>query len=205
LAESGKLPPIDVFVDSPLAVNLTEVFRLHPECFNRQALDAMAREPDHDLLRFARLRYVRSVEESKSLNEPQEPAIIISASGMCEGGRILHHLKNNIGKPGATVLFVGFQGRHTLGRRLLDGVSPVRIFGDEHTVKAQIRQVHAYSAHADRQGLLDWAGAVQSKGKLKRVFLVHGEEEAAFALADVLKEQKILSVDVPEAGHMEKL
>jgi metallo-beta-lactamase family protein len=124
---------------------------------------------------------------------------------MCEGGRILHHLRNNVGKPDATLLFVGFQGRHTLGRRLLDGVSPVRIFGEEHTVKAQIRQGHAYSAHADRQGLLDWAGAVQAKGNLKRIFLVHGEEEAAFALADALKEEKIPSVDVPERGHTAEL
>jgi len=205
LSESGELPPIDVFVDSPLAVNLTEVFRLHPECFNQEALEAMAREPDRDLLRFERLRYVRSVEESKSLNDLHDPAVIISASGMCEGGRILHHLKNNIGKAGATLLFVGFQGRDTLGRRLLEGVSPVRIFGEEHTVRAQIRQLHAYSAHADRQGLLDWAAAVQTKGKLKQVFLVHGEEEAAFALADGLKQQKVSSVEVPERGQVVSL
>ena len=200
-AEAGTCPPIDVFVDSPLAVNLTEVFRLHPECFNVGVLDQMEREPDHDPLGFPRLRYVRSVEESKQLNAREAPAVIISASGMCESGRILHHLSNHIGKRHTTVLFVGFQAQHTLGRRLLDGLSPVLIFGEPRRVRARIKQIGSYSAHADRDELLAWAAAVQKGGALKRVFLVHGEEASAFALADGLHKQGGENVEVPQRGQ----
>jgi len=199
------LPPIDVYVDSPLAVNVTEVFRRHAECFNAEARAAQAREPDHDPLAFPRLRYVQSVEESKRLNEPRTPAIILSASGMCESGRILHHLKNNLGDPRTTVLFVGFQAQHTLGRKLLDGMNPVPIFGDSYPVKARIQQIGGYSAHADRAGLLAWAADVQKTGRLKRVFLVHGEEAAAAALADGLRQQGAPQVDIPTRGQVFEL
>lgn len=200
-AESGALPPIDVFVDSPLAVNLTDVFRLHSDCFNAAALEQMAREPDHDPLGFPGLRYVRSVEESKALNSREAPAIIISASGMCESGRVLHHLSNHIGKESTTVLFVGFQAQNTLGRRLLDGFRPILIFGDPHRVRARITRIGSYSAHADRDALLAWAAAVQQGGALRRIFLVHGEESSAFALADGLRQQGVASVEVPERGQ----
>jgi len=200
-SESGGLPPIDVFVDSPLAVNLTDVFRLHTDCFNAAVLEEMAREPDHDPLGFPRLRYVRSVEESKALNTREAPAVIISASGMCESGRILHHLSNHIGKRNTTVLIVGFQAQHTLGRRLLEGLRPVLIFGDPHRVRARIQQIGSYSAHADREELLAWAAGVQQGGELKRVFLVHGEEASSLALADGLRLQGVEKVEVPERGQ----
>jgi len=203
--ESGALPPIDVFVDSPLAVNLTDVFRLHTDCFNAAVLEEMAREPDHDLLGFPRLRYVRSVEESKALNTREAPAVIISASGMCESGRILHHLSNHIGKRNTTVLIVGYQAQHTLGRRLLEGLRPVLIFGEPHRVRARIQQIGSYSAHADREELLAWAAGVQQGGELKRAFLVHGEEASAFALADGLRLQGVESVEVPERGQVFEL
>jgi metallo-beta-lactamase family protein len=201
LAEKGVLPAIHVYVDSPLAVNLTEVFRLHPECYNAELLEALAREPDHDPLGFPRLHYVRSTEDSKKLNGLQEPAIIISASGMCEGGRILHHLKQNIQDSRTTVLFVGYQAEHTLGRKLLEGRDPVPIFGENYSVKAQIQKIESYSAHADRSELLDWVAKTQAQGKLKQIFLVHGEEEAAFALAEALKERSRIPVAVPELGQ----
>jgi len=205
LWEEGQLPPIDVFVDSPLAVNVTEVFRLHPECYNEEMLDAMLSESDRDPLDFAHLRYIRSVEESKRLNELQTPAVIISASGMCEAGRILHHLKNNIEDPRTTVLFVGYQAENTLGRKLLEGQDPVPIFGEKYPVKAQIKRAEGYSAHADRKELLTWAARMQDQGKVKRVFVVHGEEESALALADGLREQGVPQVDVPERGQIFEL
>jgi metallo-beta-lactamase family protein len=202
LWEAGQLPPIDVFVDSPLAVNVTEVFRLHPECYNEEMLDAMLSEADRDPLGFKHLRYIRAVEDSKRLNVLETPAIIISASGMCEAGRILHHLKNNIEDSRTTVLFVGYQAENTLGRKLLEGQDPVPIFGEEYRVRAQVRRAEGYSAHADRAELLDWAARIQAQGDLKRVFLVHGEEEGLMALAQGLRDQDVTQVDVPERGQV---
>lgn len=201
LWEEGQLPPIDVFVDSPLAVNVTEVFRLHPECYDDETLKALLTESDRDPLGFKNMRYIRDVEGSKRLNELKSPAIIISASGMCEAGRILHHLKNNVEDPRTTVLFVGYQAEHTLGRKLLEGQDPVSIFGEEYRVRAQVRRAEGYSAHADRNELLSWAARTQSQGDLKRIFLVHGEEEGLLALAEGLRDQGAPQVDVPERGQ----
>jgi metallo-beta-lactamase family protein len=205
LWEEGELPPIDVFVDSPLAVNVTEVFRLHPECYDEEMRNAMLNEPDRNPLDFKHMHYIRNVEGSKRLNDLKTPAIIISASGMCEAGRILHHLKNNVGDPRTIVLFVGYQAEHTLGRKLLEGQDPVPIFGEEFRVKAQVKRADGYSAHADRNELLNWAARIQSQGNLKRVFLVHGEEESLMALAQGLRDQDVPQVDVPERGQVFEL
>jgi len=202
LWESGELPPVDVFVDSPLAIHATEVFRLHPECFDDEMRRTVLSDRDRDALGFERLRYVRDAEESKRLNLRQEPAVIISASGMCEGGRILHHLRHHIGDPRTTVLFVGFQAEATLGRYLLDGRSPVRIFGEPVDVRARLLKVDGYSAHADRGELLDWAARTRDRGDLKRTFLVHGEPPAQFALAAGLREIGLRHVEVPERGQV---
>jgi metallo-beta-lactamase family protein len=188
-------------VDSPLAVNVTEVFRLHPECYDTEMLDAMLQETDRDPLGFRHLSYIRHAEKSKRLNTLTTPAIIISASGMCEAGRILHHLKNNIEDPSTIVLFVGFQAENTLGRKLLDGQDPVPIFGEQYSVKATIQRAEGYSAHADRTELLEWASRIQEKGTLKCLFLVHGEEESSFALAKALEQQGISPVEVPQRGQ----
>jgi metallo-beta-lactamase family protein len=201
LWEEDRLPPIDAFVDSPLAVNVTEVFRLHPECYNEEMLDAMLSEADRDPLGSRHLRYIRNVEDSKRLNELKTPAVIISASGMCEAGRILHHLKHNIEDSRSTVLFVGYQAEQTLGRKILEGQDPVPIFGEEHPVRAQVKRADGYSAHADRTELLDWAARIGSQGDLKRVFLVHGEEEGLTALADGLQAQGVAQVDIPDRGQ----
>ncbi len=194
-------PKIDVFVDSPLAVSATEVFRLHPECYDRDYLNTMTNDEDDDPLCFDGLQYVRSVEKSKKLNEYRAPAVIIAASGMCEGGRILHHLKNHGIHHNTTIMFVSFQAEHTLGRKILDGKNPVRIYGDEYEIRATVTKAEGYSAHADRNGLLRWAKAVQETGKVKRIFLVHGEEESMVALAKGLREQGASDVRIPERGE----
>jgi metallo-beta-lactamase family protein len=183
---SGSLPALPVYVDSPLATNVTEIFRLHPECYDAEVLGFLQRKEDP--FGFYRLRYTRSVEESKALNNLQEPCIIISASGMCEAGRILHHLKNNLGNPRNTILFVGFQVENTLGRKLVDGAKTVPIFAEEWPVRAEIVSIEGYSAHADRNELLTYIQKVISAGHLKRIFLVHGDLEACQALAEGIRD-----------------
>ncbi|MCS7260232.1 MAG: MBL fold metallo-hydrolase, partial [Anaerolineae bacterium] len=186
LWEEGQLPHMDVFVDSPLAANATEIFRMHPECFDEEMLDLMLREHDRDPFGFSRLRYVRSVEASKALNTLASPAIIISASGMCEAGRILHHLKNNIEDPRTMILFVGFQAENTLGRKLLDGQNPVPILGEQFRVRAEVRRADGYSAHADQAELISWAQRIHRVSALRTIFLVHGEAPSCQALAQAL-------------------
>ena len=156
LAEAGELPNIKVFVDSPLAVNATDVFRSHVECFDDEMVNAILKEEDEDPLMFRNLHYIRKVEHSKALNRLKDPCIIISASGMCEGGRILHHLKNNIGKENTTVLFAGYQAPHTLGRLLLDqSLDVIKIYGEPYDVRCQVAKLEGSSGHADQSELLD--------------------------------------------------
>lgn len=196
-----SIPNLPIFVDSPLAVNVTEVFRLHPECYDSEAADLLIASGDP--FGFARLRYVRSVEESKELNFLREPAIIISASGMAEAGRILHHLRNNISDPRNTVLLVGFQAENTLGRKILERRPEVPILGEMVPLRAQVETINGYSAHADRQGLLAWVRAVRGE-RLRRVFVVHGEPDASQALADGLNELG-LDAYVPQPGEKVRL
>ncbi len=184
LFEAGKLPHIRVYVDSPLAVNATEIYRLHPACFNDDVYQSLFEKQNP--FGFDGLRLIRSVSESKELNQLKEPCIIISASGMCEAGRIRHHLKNNIGDPKCTVLFVGYCANHTLGRRLRDGRKEVNIFGKKTKVKARIEAVDSLSGHADHSELLDYFNAMT--GPKKKVWLVHGEEEAGQTLEQSLGE-----------------
>lgn len=197
LADAGDIPRLPIYVDSPLAVDATAVFRLHPECYDEETLDFMLHEDGRrDPFNLGDVRYTRRVEESKQLNFLREPAVIISASGMAETGRILHHLKNNIEDPNNTVLITGWQAEHTLGRRLVDGVNPVKIFGVEYENNARGEVLNGFSGHADRDELLDWVGAMQRKPR--HIFLVHGEEDAALSLADDLRERFQTTVDVPE-------
>jgi metallo-beta-lactamase family protein len=205
LSEAGALPPIKVFVDSPLAVNATSVFRLHPECFDSEYRATMLADDDRDPLSFGGLRYLRSPEESKKLNTLREPAVIISASGMCEGGRILHHLRNHAVNPDSIILFVSFQAEHTLGRKILEGENPVSIYGEQMRIRAGVRKAEGYSAHADRSGLLGWAARVQERGDVKEIFLVHGEDEAQRSLAAGLAEQGGAKVEIPDRGQVFEL
>lgn len=200
LCDAQKIPEIDIYVDSPLAVDVTEVFRLHPECYDEEVQQFILSDRHRDPFGFFRLKYVRDVEDSKALNFLREPAVIISASGMCEAGRILHHLKNNIEDRDNAILFSGFQAEHTLGRRILDGEPRVRIFGEEYEVRAHVERIEGYSAHADSDELMAWARHF-NRDRLRRVFVVHGEEEAAFGLSGLLHQEGFRHVEVPERGQ----
>lgn len=199
-----KIPNLPIFVDSPLAVNVTEIFRLHPEYYDEETQEFLAHNDRQDPFGFSRLRYIREVEDSKELNFLRDPAVIISASGMCEAGRILHHLKNNIGDPANTILFVGFQAEQTLGRRLVDGARKVRIYGEEYEVRAHIARIDGYSAHADREELLEWARPAIAAGP-PHFFLVHGELEAMQSLAGALQQAGAATIDLPERGQSVEL
>ena len=193
------LPPVPIHVDSPLAVNATEVHRLHPECFNEDTYAFLQNVSNP--FEMDGLTYIRSVAESKRLNDLAGPAIIISASGMAEAGRVLHHLKNHIGNPKNLVLFVGYCAEHTLGAQIRAGRSPVNILGEPHAVRARVAAVDALSGHADRSELLDYVGRLT--GPLSRIFVVHGEEEASLGLAEALRGARPGSdVLVPERGQV---
>lgn len=197
ITKKKMIPEIPVYVDSPLAGNLTEVFRGHPECFDKKVYDEFIQHGDNPF-GFGRLKYTRSVEESKSLNEKNGPMIIISASGMCEHGRILHHLKNNLEDPKNTVLIVGYQAENTLGRKLVNGEKQVNIFGATYQVKASVYVMDAFSGHADRSDLLDYIGRING---LKKVFLVHGESTQLHAFKGALSENDITDVYIPSLGE----
>lgn len=199
LWQMNRIPEMPVYVDSPLAVNATEVFRAHPECFDRET-NRVFLEDGHDPFGFARLNYVRSLEESKKLNDMTRPCIIISASGMAEAGRVLHHLLNHIGKPENCVLLVGFMAEHTLGRRLGDGATEAKIFGEIYTRRCEVRKLDGLSAHADCDELLALVRRQDPK-KLKHIFLVHGETEPAEALAESIRALGFPNVHVPFEGE----
>jgi metallo-beta-lactamase family protein len=188
------VPPVPVFVDSPLAVNASQVFRKHPEVMDDETR-WFVQQAQHPALDFKLLTYVQSVEESKALNLRKEPMIIISASGMAETGRILHHLKNNIGDPKNTVCIVSWQAPYTLGRRLADREKHVRIFGEPYTVRAEIATIGGLSGHAGQDLLTRYA--VNTRDTVKKIFLVHGEAVPAAALTEKLKYQNMKEVYYP--------
>jgi metallo-beta-lactamase family protein len=199
MIESRQLPSVPVYVDSPLAVNATDIFKMHPECFDKETQEFIRMDKHHTALGFDRLTYTRSVDESKALNDRKDPMIIISASGMAESGRILHHLRNNIGNPKNTVLIVSWQAPYTLGRRLADREKIVRIFGEEYEVKAEVATIGGLSAHAGQNFLLEYA--LQVKGRAKQVFLVHGEPKPAQMLSDKIVEAGMRAPFYPQRGE----
>jgi len=196
LFESGAIPHVPVYVDSPLAVSATEIYRLHPDAFNEEVYQSLFERQNP--FGFENLTLVRSVKGSKALNDIEGSAIIISASGMCEAGRILHHLKNHIGDPKTTVLFVGFCAANTLGRRIRDGEKEVPILGGRYPVRAHIEAVDSFSGHADHSELLDYFR--HTSGPKERVWLVHGEAEAGTALRDSLVKIHDSRVWIAEPG-----
>jgi len=200
LTESRNIPQMPIFVDSPLSVNVTEIFRLHPECYDEELNQFLVASHRRDPFGFHRLSYIRSVEASKELNFLREPAIIISASGMCEAGRILHHLKNNIEDPRNTILIVGWQAPHTLGRRLVERQASVKIFGEEYSLKARVETINGFSAHADREELLDYVRQLKPR-RLQSAFVVHGEEASSLALAEGLETLGVREAIVPREGQ----
>ena len=198
LANEGRIPSIPVFVDSPLAVNVTEVFRRHKELFDEETQAFL--DKGEDPFGFNRLRYIRDVNESKALNDLRGPFIVISASGMCEAGRILHHLRNNIENPRNTVLITGFQAEHTLGRKIVEKQSEVNIFGEPYRLRAEVAKINELSGHADQHELLAWMKPAAVAG-LKRVFLVHGEPRQQQALAKAIAESYSIEVTIPSPGE----
>ena len=198
LDNEGRIPSIPVFVDSPLAVNATAVFQTHPECYDADLLEYMLTDPNP--FGFARLEYVREAARSKELNGIRVPFVVISASGMAEAGRILHHLRNTVEDAKNTVLIVGYMAEHTLGRRLVERRETVKIFGRPHPLRAEVVTMNTFSAHADEPGLVAFIGALDRE-RLKQVFLVHGDPERQAALADALGEAGITNVEAPARGH----
>ncbi len=184
LTKTKSLPKIPIYVDSPLSVNATEIFRLHPDCFNAATYQMLCKHENPFSLQ--NLTYIHSVDESKALNNRHEPCIIIAASGMCEAGRIRHHLRNNIGDERNTILMVGFCAPNTLGHALVERQPTVSIFGEKHEVKAHIETMDAFSAHADRNELLGLMA--KSTGPMRKILVTHGQEDQAEAFAKTLRE-----------------
>ncbi|PQJ30017.1 MBL fold metallo-hydrolase RNA specificity domain-containing protein [Rubritalea profundi] len=197
LFEDGRIPRVPVYVDSPLAVNATEVFRLHPECFNHEIYNFLFEK--RDPFGFEGLTLVRSVEKSKALNASQEQAIIISASGMCEAGRILHHLKNEIDNPNNTILFVGYCAQQTLGWKIREGQKKVRILGGEYHVRAKVEIMDSFSGHADHSELLEYFKAMT--GAKSKTWLVHGEAERSAIFKEALDAVHDGEVSLGELGE----
>jgi metallo-beta-lactamase family protein len=194
MREEGKLLDLPVYVDSPLSSNATEIFRKHPECFDEETLDLLRRNDDP--FGFKKLTYIRDVEESKKLNEKKEPCIIIASSGMCEAGRIRHHIVNNIDNARNTILIVGYQAEHTLGRRLVEQEKEVTIFGEVHERKCEVVVLNSFSAHADRNELLAYFSHFTTS-RLKNIFLVHGDLDQAEKFSAALTERRFNHVEIP--------
>jgi metallo-beta-lactamase family protein len=186
LTLAGKLARVPIFVDSPLSVNATEIYRLHPECFN-ETINKFLHEKENPF-GMSNLTYIRDVEQSKKLNDLKEPAIIISASGMAEGGRIRHHLKNHIGFANNLILFIGYCAEHTLGAQILAGQNPVNIFGEPQEVRAKIASIDSYSGHADKNELKRYVQRIS--GNIKKIICIHGEESQCLANVEALRAMK---------------
>jgi metallo-beta-lactamase family protein len=198
LISANKIPDLPVYVDSPLAIKLTEIFKLHPECYDKETFALL--QGNDSPFDFPSLAYTASVEDSKKIGEEQTPSVIISASGMCEAGRILHHLMNTVGDPKNSILIVGFQAVHTLGRRIVEKSPEIKIFGESYPLKAEVHVLNGFSAHADQKGLIDFALGVKAKGPLKKITLVHGEESAQKVLQEKLIATGFSDVEVPGPG-----
>jgi metallo-beta-lactamase family protein len=203
LVERGKIPRIPIWVDSPMAVNATSIFQVHPECYDQETYEAFLKHHKNPF-GFNELEFSRTVDQSKALNTLKGPAIIISADGMCEAGRIQHHLLHNLGDERCTVLIVGYMAADTLGRRIRDGQKEVRIFGQPVRVKARVEQLNAFSAHADYQETWDWLEKMDLS-QLKGVFLVHGEDESLAGLKSFLEGKGLPAVRVVEYGERYEL
>ncbi len=200
LVREKRIPRLPVFLDSPMATDVTDVFLRHPECLDRETLDLF--RSGQSPFQFPGLRYVRTQEDSRAINSLRTPLIVMAGSGMCTGGRIKHHLVTNIGRPESTILFVGYQAAGTLGRQIIERPAEVRIFGQPRPLRARVEQIHSFSGHADRSALLRWLGHFQSP--LPILFLTHGEKEAVRALAESLRREKRFDVIVPGYRDIEE-
>ncbi|MCK9212834.1 MAG: MBL fold metallo-hydrolase [Ignavibacteriaceae bacterium] len=197
--EKGKVSPIPIFVDSPLSVNTTAIFRLHPECFDKETISFMHQH--HDPFGFEKLKYITDVEDSKKLNEIDGPVMIISASGMAEAGRIQHHLANNIGNPNNIILIVGYCAEHTLGKRIVERQPEVKIFGEIFQLNAEVIVLNSLSAHADANELIDYCSKFD-KVKMKNFFIVHGDEDQQIKFRDRLHTAGFGEITIPSRGDV---
>jgi metallo-beta-lactamase family protein len=198
LRVAGRIPRVPVYVDSPLAVKITDVFKLHPDCYDA-ATRAMllGRDPPFE---FDGLKYVTTVDDSMAIDATEQPLVVLAGSGMCEGGRVLHHLRAIVGDPRSTVVIVGFQAQHTLGRRLVERRLRVKIFGVEHERSCEVVALNGFSAHADRDELIGFAEAIRARGALDQVALVHGEAPALKSLAHALDARGFTRIAIPAPG-----
>jgi metallo-beta-lactamase family protein len=201
LTDQKRIPDIPIFADSPLALNITQVHRDHPECFDEEAREFLNHQQDP--FGFGRLKYIREAADSKKLNDLHGPFVVISASGMCEQGRILHHLRNGIEDPRNTVLITGFQAADTLGRKLIEKWQEVLIFGEPMRVRAEISSLDELSGHADQRELLEWVAPLARS--IRKVFLVHGEPEQAATLAKLLRSEHGLDAEPMQPGQTVEL
>lgn len=202
LQNEGKLPDIPVYVDSPLAVNVTAVFRSHPECYDRDLVTYMLTDPNP--FGFERLTYIRDVEDSKALNGMTMPFIVMSTSGMADHGRVQHHLRNTITDHRNAVLIVGYQAEGSRGRKIAERHETISIFGDDLPLNAEVEVMETFSAHADQPGILEYFGKIEG-GKPKTVFLVHGEPEKQKKLESALREEGYGDVRIPKRGDVVSL
>jgi metallo-beta-lactamase family protein len=198
-----QIPPIPIFIDSPMAVNATAIFATHPECFDSETYENFISQ-NINPFGFDNIKYIVSTRDSIDLNSHRAPAIIISASGMAENGRILHHLRNNIEDPSNTVAIVGYMAEHTLGRKLVEGHKEIKIFGKKYKVKARIKTLNTFSGHADYREIISWLDR-HDTSRLKKIFLVHGEEKALNGLSSKLISHGMKSVEIAEYDRVYRL
>ena len=198
LFRDGELPVIPVYIDSPLAISATEIFRDNRDCFDDQTWEIL--QSGDSPLNFPSLTFVKSAEDSKRLNETAKGSIIISASGMCTAGRIKFHLANNLYKSNSSVIFVGYQAEGTLGRKIVDGAKQVKVYGEDIAVNAKIYTLGGFSGHADRDGLIDWISNIKNPDL--KVFVIHGEEETSLSFADTIREKLGLFTYIPKWGEI---
>ena len=204
LIQEEKIGEIPIFVDSPLSVNVTDVFRKHPECFDEETWETIRAAEDHDAFGFDRLTYIRDVEESKQLNDRTGPFVVIAASGMCEAGRVVHHLAHVVSDPRAMIMIVGYQADHTLGKKLVTREPWVSIFGEPHELRAEVVVLNSFSAHADRDELLTYVQKF-SRPAMRGVYLVHGDLDQARMLETALRSTGFDSVHIPARGDRVEL
>lgn len=199
LVDQKRIPQIPIYMDSPMAVNATGIYQLHQECYDAATQEAFLAHHKNPF-GFNSLQFITSVDESKELNKKSGPMIILSADGMCEAGRILYHLANNISNPNNIILIVGYMSEHTLGRRILEGEKEVKILGDWYKVNAQVKQIDSFSAHADYKESTEWLKLIDTS-RLKKIFLVHGEKDAQAYLKSYLAENGFPNVEIVKYGE----
>lgn len=201
LSIEGKIEDIPVYVDSPLSVNVTDVFRRHPECFDKETMAILNASDNNDPFGFEDLTYIRSLEESKALNDQSGPFVVIAASGMCEAGRVVHHLANTVSDPRNMVMIVGYQAENTLGKKLVNRDSVINIFGEPHELRAEVEVLNSFSAHADRNELLGYLQQFDRRS-LKQVCVVHGDPDQSEKLQGGLEEVGFSNISVPDRGDL---